>query len=475
VVCRRFEPERAVEIVGPNYGSGYRIGGRLVLTAAHLFPAGVGSACQVRSKPTFGTVEATVVGTAPGADVALVALPEDVASCEPVAFGALPTGPEKVRFDLYGWPKWARTTPPGEKPKAGGRHIDGLIYLADTSPEGLLVLEPGRVPEAPTPDEAGSDWEGLSGAAVVCDGVVVAVQRHHQNPRRPASLEAEPLAKVYDHPDWRRLLERHSIAPTFADLAFPQSHPPIPNPAIQEATAMAKIYLSATYTDLKAYREAVYRILRMLRHDVIGMEDYVATDAYPLHKCLADVAGCDVYVGLVGWRYGYVPDRDNPARQSITELEYRQAGESGLPRLLFLADKNASWPDEFRDANTGEAENGQRIAAFRAELENAKLVSYFRTPDHLAGLASVAVQRCLEEKPVRVARPRPRLLQAKSQALAQRLDALLQDYQSATEQLAYTLSAVDQNKLKRQIESLEREMEQVENELDALDRRAGGR
>lgn len=231
---------------------------------------------------------------------------------------------------------------------------------------------------------------------------------------------------------------------------------------------MPKIYLSATYIDLKAYRDAVYRILRKLRHDVIAMEDYVATDAYPLHKCLADVAGCNVYVGLVGWRYGYVPDRDNPARQSITELEYRQAGESGVPRLLFLADKEASWPDEFRDTHTGGGENGQRIAAFRAELENAKLVSYFRTPDHLAGLASVAVQRCLEETPIKGAKPRPRLLRAKSQVLEQRLGTLLHDYQSATEQLAYALSAVDQNKLKRQMESLEREMEQVENALDDL-------
>ena len=67
---------------------------------------------------------------------------------------------------------------------------------------------------------------------------------------------------------------------------------------------MAKIYLSATYSDLKAHRDAVYRILRMLRHNVVSMEDYVATDAYPLHKCLDDVASRLVYVGLVGWRYG---------------------------------------------------------------------------------------------------------------------------------------------------------------------------
>jgi hypothetical protein len=56
---------------------------------------------------------------------------------------------------------------------------------------------------------------------------------------------------------------------------------------------MAKIYLSATYNDLKAYRDAVYRILRMLRHDVIAMEDYVATDAYPLHKCRSCKFSCD--------------------------------------------------------------------------------------------------------------------------------------------------------------------------------------
>ena len=219
MVCRRFEPERAVEIVGPAYGSGYRIGGRLVLTAAHLFPAGAGSACRVRSKPTFGTVAATVAWIAPDMDIAVIALSADVAGREPVVFGALPSGPEKVRFDLYGWPKWARTTYLDKTPKAGGRHIEGWIYVADTSPDGLLVLEPTRVPEAPAPGEDGSAWQGISGAAVVCDGLVVAVQRQHQNPRRPASLEAEPLAKVYGDAGWRRLLEQHGV-PAAPDKPF---------------------------------------------------------------------------------------------------------------------------------------------------------------------------------------------------------------------------------------------------------------
>jgi hypothetical protein len=231
---------------------------------------------------------------------------------------------------------------------------------------------------------------------------------------------------------------------------------------------MARIYLSATYKDLKAYRDTVYRILRMLRHDVISMEDYVATDAYPLHKCLADVASSDVYVGLLGWRYGYIPDEDNPEHKSITELEYRQAGASGLPRLMFLADKDAPWPEEFKDSETGDGENGQRITAYREELENAKIVSYFRSADHLAGLVSVAVQRCLE--PNRFAQPRVRqpVQQFKRRALEQRLNTLLEDYQAATEQLAYTLIAVDHNRLKRQIDAIEREMEQVGKDLETL-------
>jgi Domain of unknown function (DUF4062) len=63
------------------------------------------------------------------------------------------------------------------------------------------------------------------------------------------------------------------------------------------------------------------------------MEDHVATDERPVEKCLRDVAGCDVYVGIFAYRYGYVPKEENPEGRSITELEYRKAGESAVARL----------------------------------------------------------------------------------------------------------------------------------------------
>jgi hypothetical protein len=128
---------------------------------------------------------------------------------------------------------------------------------------------------------------------------------------------------------------------------------------------MANIYISSTFSDLQDYRKAVYDILRRARHDVVAMEDYVAADQRPLDKCLADVAACDVYVGIFAWRYGYIPDKDNPERKSITELEYRKAAELDKPCLVFLLSEDTPWLPKFQDTATGESQQGKLIKALR--------------------------------------------------------------------------------------------------------------
>jgi hypothetical protein len=88
-----------------------------------------------------------------------------------------------------------------------------------------------------------------------------------------------------------------------------------------------RVYLSSTYEDLKAYREAVFAALEKGGLDVARMEAYTAADERPLEKCLRDVAQSDIYVGVYAWRYGYEPpaEHGNPDGKSITELEYRKA------------------------------------------------------------------------------------------------------------------------------------------------------
>jgi hypothetical protein len=158
-----------------------------------------------------------------------------------------------------------------------------------------------------------------------------------------------------------------------------------------------RIYISATYGDLKEYREKVDWALRQLDHYPVAMENYVAADQRPLAKCLEDVAGCDLYVGIFAHRYGYIPDHDNPDGRSITELEYRHAQANGKPCLVFLLDEAALWLPGWMDSHTGDGDQGRRIRALRKELGRDRLVSFFTTADELAQKVGAAVTKLLAQ------------------------------------------------------------------------------
>jgi hypothetical protein len=220
----QFQPDRALEIVAPEYGTAYRIGGRLLLTCRHLFDNSNDCKVRFRSASNYSDkqdIDAKVIWKAPdNIDIALVELPENIETCDPVGFGVLPdsNSGEKVKFEFLGWPEWGFIKTDKEK-KATRLHIEGIIYTADVSPDGLLVLEVTRKPsilevkKANLEAEPKSPWQGTSGAAIVCNGLVVGVQKWHQNPDRPESLEAQSLARVYDNPEWREILEKHDIDP----------------------------------------------------------------------------------------------------------------------------------------------------------------------------------------------------------------------------------------------------------------------
>jgi hypothetical protein len=221
----QFQPDRALEIVAPKYGTAYRIGGRLLLTCRHLFDNGNDCKVRFRSASNYSDkqdIDAKVIWKAPdNIDIALVELPETIETCNPVGFGLLPyaSSTQKVKFDFLGFPLFLRYSEDGIK-YATGLHIEGTIDVANRAPHNRLLLNIKDSPDIQPTDkqlerlaENQSPWEGTSGSAIVCYGLVIGVQSKQPIRDRLASLEAESLARVYDNPEWCEILEKRDIDP----------------------------------------------------------------------------------------------------------------------------------------------------------------------------------------------------------------------------------------------------------------------
>ncbi|MFM7906943.1 MAG: trypsin-like peptidase domain-containing protein, partial [Microcystis sp.] len=221
----QFQPDRALEIVAPKYGTAYRIGGRLLLTCRHLFDNSNDCKVRFRSASNYSDkqdIDAQVIWKAPdNIDIALVELPETIETCDPVGFGLLPdaSSTQKVKFDFLGFPLFLRYVE-DEIKYATGLHIEGTIDVSNRAPHNRLLLNIKDSKEIQPTDEQlerlaedQSPWQGTSGSAIVCYGLVIGVQSKQPIRDRPASLEAESLARVYDNPEWCEILENHDIDP----------------------------------------------------------------------------------------------------------------------------------------------------------------------------------------------------------------------------------------------------------------------
>jgi hypothetical protein len=110
----------------------------------------------------------------------------------------------------------------------------------------------------------------------------------------------------------------------------------------------------------------------------IDMKYFTADPRPSAQVCQEAVRRADVFVGIVGFRYGS-PVRDRP-EMSYTELEFEEAGKAGLPRLVFLLGGEAQGPAElFRDI-----EHGARQDKFRSSLpDSGVMIATVTSPEGL--------------------------------------------------------------------------------------------
>ena len=94
-------------------------------------------------------------------------------------------------------------------------------------------------------------------------------------------------------------------------MSTPDISPPTPS-----ATITRRVFISSTFVDLHLHRQKLREQLEKMGQFPVVMETFGAQgDGEPATVAREKVASADVFIGVVAWRYGVVPDG---ASESIT-------------------------------------------------------------------------------------------------------------------------------------------------------------
>ncbi len=133
----------------------------------------------------------------------------------------------------------------------------------------------------------------------------------------------------------------------------------------------------------------------------IAMEDDAALPGQDLiDASLAKVDEADAYVGLIGYRYGQMPESPerNPDRLSLTELEFHRAVTRGIPICMFIMHKDYLVP---RSAVGEERGAEQKLEAFLNLAKKDRIYAEFKSVEDLktkAVQSLVALREVLDRR-----------------------------------------------------------------------------
>ncbi|AYL99110.1 DUF4062 domain-containing protein [Mucilaginibacter celer] len=159
-----------------------------------------------------------------------------------------------------------------------------------------------------------------------------------------------------------------------------------------------KIYISSTYQDLAEYRKAAENALKFLKpyFEVGRIMEYMmpGSPERPLEQCLKDVAACNIYILLIGKKYGSMAEDTG---LSFTENEYNEAYNEKDPSkrktiISLIAEEDAvglkDIPVDDRD----------RFDRFCNVIKDRHIIFNFRNTDHLGSQLTLALFPYAEKK-----------------------------------------------------------------------------
>ncbi|MCP9839009.1 tetratricopeptide repeat protein [Cyanobium sp. N.Huapi 1H5] len=229
-----------------RFGSGYRVCGAVVLTAAHVVD-GLASleACLDPCDPCRSWRESTVLWRG-GQDLALVRLEgfqqgedsEDLVRLAPLGRGITSHVCDGVGFPDFKERHGSERFPAGVRDSA---QLKGELRLGANLATGHWELQLDQNPLPPQPHQ-NSPWPGISGTAVLVGDCLVGVVVVHELREGSSSLTVQPLQDVLADPGFCQALSRTSRPLFWNDpwglLRAP--HEPLPSEAARSPAVLLR-------------------------------------------------------------------------------------------------------------------------------------------------------------------------------------------------------------------------------------------
>lgn len=153
---------------------------------------------------------------------------------------------------------------------------------------------------------------------------------------------------------------------------------------------MLKVFISST-SDLKPFRQVVRDQIESCEMYPDMYELWGQGNDYPRDMCCRHVLDSDIFVCLLGAKYGYV----EPAwGMSMTEIEFRVALKSGKPILVYIHNQYKEEMKKLLPENTTAVELQNKLID---ELREKRMVGFFSSEMSLA-LLSIAELSTLKHK-----------------------------------------------------------------------------
>lgn len=153
-----------------------------------------------------------------------------------------------------------------------------------------------------------------------------------------------------------------------------------------------KVFISSTYLDNVKRIKVVEEAVQFAGMIPVGM-NYLTANTHPtVEVCKQLVQDCDLMIGIVGHRYGWIPKGQE---KSITEIEYDAATE----KLMFLLDESIPInPNTDFDPLPERWEKQKKLELFRLRIKEDQMPAKPFTDDNLGSLVLASLEKWRKSK-----------------------------------------------------------------------------